>query len=55
VDKALALLTKAKAAGYFQDPKRVEHFRKDGDFGGVRTHPAFVKFLAELAKPAGER
>jgi tetratricopeptide (TPR) repeat protein len=53
LDRSLALLRQAKAAGYFNDPKLVSHIKQDRDFAGVRTHPAFVKFLAELEKPAG--
>ncbi len=52
VDKALALLNKARATGYFKDAKRVEHFNQDADFAGVRDHPAFAKFAAELTKHA---
>jgi hypothetical protein len=48
-----ALLNKTRATGYFKDAKRVEHFNQEADFAGVRDHPAFAKFAAELTKHAG--
>ena len=49
IDKSLALLTKAKAAGYF-DAKKIAHIKQDSDFNGIRTHAKFVAFIAELEK-----
>ena len=49
---SLALLRKAKAAGYF-DKEHIAHIQRDTDFDGIRTHPRFVEFMAEL-EPAGK-
>jgi tetratricopeptide (TPR) repeat protein len=51
VEKALALLEKAKAGGYFTAP-RIEHIKQDTDFDGIRQHPKFAAFVQTLsAKP----
>jgi hypothetical protein len=47
VEQAIALLTKSKAGGYFT-PERIAHMKQDKDFGGIRQHPKFVQFAAEL-------
>ena len=49
IDKAVALLAKAKAGGYF-NPKEIAHLKQDSDFAVIRTHPKFVSFVAELEK-----
>jgi tetratricopeptide (TPR) repeat protein len=47
VEKALALLTKAKSGDNFS-PQRIAHIKQDADFNGIRQHPKFVQFMAEL-------
>ena len=47
LDRSLALLRLAKSDGYFVT-KAIAHIKQDGDFDGIRAHPKFVKFLAEL-------
>jgi tetratricopeptide (TPR) repeat protein len=46
--RAVELLVKAQAAGYFQVPARVEHLKKDKDFDSLRDREDFKKLLAEL-------
>ena len=45
VDKTIALMPKWKTAGYFT-PQRVAQMMHD--FNGIRQHPRFVQFIADL-------
>jgi hypothetical protein len=47
LDQAIALLKKAKEAGYFTPP-RSAHIKQDGDFSCIRQNPKFVQFMSEL-------
>jgi len=47
VDRAVALLTKAKADGFFT-PALIAAMKEDKDLDGIRHHPKFVQFMAEL-------
>jgi tetratricopeptide (TPR) repeat protein len=51
VEKSIALLNKVKAGGDF-DAKKIAHIKQDADFNGIRQHPKFVAFMAELEKKA---
>ena len=43
---------RARKGGYFKEPARVEHLKKDADFDALRKRSDFLKLLAELtAKP----
>jgi tetratricopeptide (TPR) repeat protein len=48
VARAVGVLAKAKAFGYFDDPKRLAHFHKDPDFDAIRGHPAFAAFARSM-------
>jgi tetratricopeptide (TPR) repeat protein len=48
--RAIALLRQAKSAGFFKDPKQVEHIKKDTDLDALRQRDDFQKFAAELAE-----
>lgn len=50
IDKAIAQLRKAKGDGYFVADK-VARLKKDADFDGLRMHPKFAGFVAELKPP----
>jgi hypothetical protein len=47
LDKAIALLNKAKDAGYFT-PSRIAHIKQDGDFNSIRQNAKFVQFMSQL-------
>jgi serine/threonine protein kinase/Tfp pilus assembly protein PilF len=52
--QALALLRRARAAGFFKDHAKVEYLKKDPDLKPLRQREDFQKFVAELeaaAKP----
>src|SRR5262249_31993199 len=53
--RALALLRRAQAAGYFKDRKLIEHMKKDADLDTLRQREDVKRFVAELqaasAKP----
>jgi serine/threonine protein kinase len=52
--RALELLIRAQAAGFFKDPVNIEQLRKDPDLNPLREQPAFKKLLNDLepqAKP----
>jgi tetratricopeptide (TPR) repeat protein len=52
--KAVALLRRAQAAGYFQKPARIAHMKKDTDLDSLRNradYRALVKLLEEKGKP----
>jgi tetratricopeptide (TPR) repeat protein len=52
--QALALLRRARDAGFFKDRKWVEHLKRDTDLKPLRQREDFQKFVAELeaaAKP----
>jgi tetratricopeptide (TPR) repeat protein len=46
--RALALLRRARAAGFFQDRRKVEYLKKDPDLAPLRSREDFRKFVAEL-------
>jgi tetratricopeptide (TPR) repeat protein len=48
--RAIALLRQAKTAGFFKDPKQVEHMKKDTDLDTLRQRDDYQKFAAELAE-----
>jgi hypothetical protein len=50
--RAVALLRRARAAGYFKNPARVEHLKRDADLAPLRPREDFQKFVAELETPA---
>jgi tetratricopeptide (TPR) repeat protein len=50
--RAVELLCKAQAAGYFQDPGRLARMKDEKDFDPIRSRPDFQKLLVELEKKA---
>jgi serine/threonine protein kinase/tetratricopeptide (TPR) repeat protein len=50
--QTLALLRRARAAGFFKDPAKVAHLKQDTDFAPLRPRDDFQKFVAELEAPA---
>jgi hypothetical protein len=46
--RAVELLARAGAIGYFQEPARVEHLKEDKDLDSLRDREDFKKLLAEL-------
>jgi tetratricopeptide (TPR) repeat protein len=50
-DRAVALLRKAQAAGYFQGAETIERLRREKDFASVRARADFRELLARL-RPA---
>jgi hypothetical protein len=50
--QALALLRRARAAGFFKDPAKVAHLKQDTDLAPLRPREDFQKFVAELEAPA---
>ena len=46
--RALGLLTDARVAGFFKDPKSIAYIAKDSDLEALRTRADFKKFLQEL-------
>ncbi len=55
--QALALLTRARAAKFFQTDAAREHFAADADFDPLRSRADFRQFLTTLAEkePGGQR
>jgi hypothetical protein len=52
--EALAMLRRAQAAGFFKDPAKVAHLRRDPDLAPLRPREDFRQFVAELAAAAPE-
>jgi tetratricopeptide (TPR) repeat protein len=52
-DRAIALLAKAEAAGYFRSRISVEGMRTDVDLKSLRGHKDFEEMLTRLSKAAG--
>jgi tetratricopeptide (TPR) repeat protein len=50
--RALALLRRARAAGFFKDPAQVTHLKQDTDLAPLRPREDFQKFVAEFEGPA---
>jgi hypothetical protein len=50
--QALALLRRARAAGFFKDPANVAHLHQDTDLAPLQLGEDFQKFAAELKAPA---
>jgi serine/threonine protein kinase len=48
--RAVELLRKAQATGYFQDPGRLARLKDSDDFDSVRPRPDFKALFAELEK-----
>jgi tetratricopeptide (TPR) repeat protein len=48
--QALALLRRARAAGFFDDAAQVEHVQKDDDLAALRDRADFQQFVTELKK-----
>src|SRR5262249_11648194 len=53
--RAVELLRKAQAAGYFQDPGRLARMKDNKDLDPIRSRPDFRKLLAELDTSAQSR
>jgi hypothetical protein len=55
--EALAFLTKARTAGYFRLPGRIEQLKKDQEFAPLRKRADFHQLVNELMKeiPAGAK
>jgi len=50
--RAVELLRKAQAAGYFREPGRLAHMREDEDLDAIRTRPDFRRLLVEVESEA---
>jgi tetratricopeptide (TPR) repeat protein len=50
--RAVALLAKAKAAGFFKNPANRQELKNDPDLQALRTRDDFKKLLAEVEKQA---
>jgi hypothetical protein len=48
--RAVALLHQARIGGFFQDPGRVEHMKKDADLDALRSRDDFKKLLADVER-----
>jgi tetratricopeptide (TPR) repeat protein len=46
--QALALLRRARVAGFFKDRRQIERLKKDTDLDPLRKREDFAKFVAEL-------
>jgi WD40 repeat protein/tetratricopeptide (TPR) repeat protein len=46
--RAVVLLRRAAEAGYFREPNKLPHLKKDSDFDAIRAKAAFRAFVAEL-------
>jgi tetratricopeptide (TPR) repeat protein len=53
--QALALLRRARAAGFFNDRPMVESLKKDTDLDPLRQREDFQKFVAELEAAAAKK
>jgi hypothetical protein len=53
--KALTLLRRDAAAGYFNDAAQVEHMLKDDDLAALRDRADFQQFVADLKKKLAPR
>jgi serine/threonine protein kinase/tetratricopeptide (TPR) repeat protein len=51
-NRALALLRRARAAGYFKGPGRVEHLKQDTDLAVLRPRQDFQQLVVELEAAA---
>jgi tetratricopeptide (TPR) repeat protein len=49
--RAVELLTKTRATGYFKDRANTERMSKHSDFDALRLRADFKRLLADLAKP----
>jgi hypothetical protein len=49
--RAVALLRRARDAGYFSDPAQVDHLKKGPDLDGLRGRADFQALLGEVAAP----
>jgi tetratricopeptide (TPR) repeat protein len=50
--RAVELLRKAHATGYFRDPDRLARMKENKDFDAIRSRPDFQRLLVELEKKA---
>jgi tetratricopeptide (TPR) repeat protein len=50
--RAVELLRRAQAAGYFRDPDRLARMKANKDLDAIRSRPDFQRLLAELEKKA---
>jgi hypothetical protein len=48
--RGLALLGRARQAGFFKDPAAAARLHKDADLDALRARPDFRKWLAEVEK-----
>jgi serine/threonine protein kinase/tetratricopeptide (TPR) repeat protein len=48
--KAIALLGRAQATGYFQEPGRIAHLKQDTDFDQLRSRGDYQRRIQELEK-----
>jgi serine/threonine protein kinase/tetratricopeptide (TPR) repeat protein len=46
--QAMDLLRRAQAAGFFKDPRQVEHLKKDAELAPLRAREDYRKLVAEL-------
>ena len=53
--RAVELLVQAQAAGFFKDPRQIEHLKQDSDLDSLRTCADYQKLLSELEKTAQPR
>jgi hypothetical protein len=50
--QAVERLGQAQAAGFFKDPAKIEHLKKDADLDPLRSRDDFKKLLKELEEKA---
>jgi len=53
--RAVELLRKAQAAGFFQDPGQLPQLKESKDFNAIRSRPDFQRLLAELEKASEKK
>jgi serine/threonine protein kinase/tetratricopeptide (TPR) repeat protein len=53
--KAVGMLEKAQAVGFFDDRNQIENAKKDVDLDAIRSHGDFKKWLAELTTGEAKR
>src|SRR5262249_30058815 len=53
--RAVELLRRAQAAGYFRDPDRLARMKTNRDFDAIRARPDFQRLLVELENEAKPR
>jgi hypothetical protein len=49
--RAVELLRRAAAAGYYRDPARAERLRQDDDLAPLRGRKDYQELLAEVQRP----